>query len=125
MPKHIAATRQIEVGVIAEVDQRGFVRRRRVVNPQLIVVREGVGHVRSEVAGIAFFAVLAQISQPHASFVCRDRQRLTLLVTVGTLALTACLYVIVPKGFFPNRKPITTITRPMTCGMLGTTPSAR
>ncbi|MDO8544557.1 MAG: multidrug efflux RND transporter permease subunit [Opitutaceae bacterium] len=28
-------------------------------------------------------------------------QRLTLLVTLGTLALTAFLYLIVPKGFFP------------------------
>ncbi len=30
-----------------------------------------------------------------------EHQRLTLLVTVGTLALTAGLYLIVPKGFFP------------------------
>jgi multidrug efflux pump subunit AcrB len=29
------------------------------------------------------------------------RQRATLLVTIGTLVLTAVLYVIVPKGFFP------------------------
>jgi multidrug efflux pump len=28
-------------------------------------------------------------------------QRMTLLVTVGTLALTALLYLVVPKGFFP------------------------
>jgi len=30
-----------------------------------------------------------------------DRQGLTLVVAVGTLALTALLYVFVPKGFFP------------------------
>jgi multidrug efflux pump len=30
-----------------------------------------------------------------------DRQRATLLVAVGTLALTAFLYVEIPKGFFP------------------------
>ncbi|MBS0354626.1 MAG: MdtB/MuxB family multidrug efflux RND transporter permease subunit [Proteobacteria bacterium] len=30
-----------------------------------------------------------------------DRQALTLVVAVGTLALTALLYVFVPKGFFP------------------------
>ena len=30
-----------------------------------------------------------------------DHQRLTLLVAVATVALTALLYVIVPKGFFP------------------------
>ena len=29
------------------------------------------------------------------------RQRLTLLVSIGTLALTALLYVVIPKGFFP------------------------
>jgi multidrug efflux pump len=30
-----------------------------------------------------------------------DRQTATLLVAVGTLALTAWLYVVIPKGFFP------------------------
>jgi multidrug efflux pump len=30
-----------------------------------------------------------------------DRQALTLLVAVGTLALTAYLYIVIPKGFFP------------------------
>ena len=30
-----------------------------------------------------------------------DRQRATLLVAVGTLALTVLLYILVPKGFFP------------------------
>jgi len=30
-----------------------------------------------------------------------DRQRLTLVVAVGTLALTVILYVVIPKGFFP------------------------
>ena len=31
------------------------------------------------------------------------RQGLTLLVAVGTLVLTAVLYLVVPKGFFPNQ----------------------
>ncbi len=30
-----------------------------------------------------------------------DRQPLTLLVAVGTLALTVVLYIVIPKGFFP------------------------
>ena len=30
-----------------------------------------------------------------------EHQRLTLAVTVGTMALTAALYLVVPKGFFP------------------------
>ncbi len=32
-----------------------------------------------------------------------DRQRATLAVAVGTLALTGILYVVVPKGFFPEQ----------------------
>ncbi|NBB09396.1 efflux RND transporter permease subunit [Pseudomonas sp. SLFW] len=32
-----------------------------------------------------------------------DHQKLTLLVAVGTVALTAFLYLVVPKGFFPTQ----------------------
>jgi multidrug efflux pump len=32
-----------------------------------------------------------------------DHQRLTLYVAIGTLALTAILYVLIPKGFFPDQ----------------------
>jgi multidrug efflux pump len=32
-----------------------------------------------------------------------DHQRLTLIVAVGTLILTALLYVLIPKGFFPTQ----------------------
>jgi multidrug efflux pump len=32
-----------------------------------------------------------------------DHQRLTLWVAVGTLAITAALYVVIPKGFFPDQ----------------------
>jgi multidrug efflux pump len=32
-----------------------------------------------------------------------DHQRLTLYVAVGTLAVTALLYVLIPKGFFPDQ----------------------
>jgi len=32
-----------------------------------------------------------------------DHQRLTLLVAVGTLVVTAGLYVLIPKGFFPDQ----------------------
>jgi len=32
-----------------------------------------------------------------------DHQRLTLWVAVGTLAVTAALYVLIPKGFFPDQ----------------------
>ncbi|HYM36282.1 MAG TPA: efflux RND transporter permease subunit, partial [Steroidobacteraceae bacterium] len=32
-----------------------------------------------------------------------DHQRLTLYVAAGTLALTALLYIVIPKGFFPDQ----------------------
>ena len=32
-----------------------------------------------------------------------DHQRLTLWVAIGTLILTALLYVLIPKGFFPDQ----------------------
>src|SRR6202041_507146 len=32
-----------------------------------------------------------------------DHQRLTMWVATGTVALTALLYVLIPKGFFPNQ----------------------
>ena len=32
-----------------------------------------------------------------------DHQRLTLWVATGTLALTALLYMLIPKGFFPDQ----------------------
>ena len=32
-----------------------------------------------------------------------DRQGLTLLVAVVTLVVTALLYVVIPKGFFPTQ----------------------
>src|SRR5208282_6817451 len=32
-----------------------------------------------------------------------DHQRLTIWVATGTVALTALLYILIPKGFFPNQ----------------------
>ena len=32
-----------------------------------------------------------------------DHQRLTLWVATGTVVLTALLYVVIPKGFFPDQ----------------------
>jgi len=32
-----------------------------------------------------------------------DRQPLTLLVAVGTLVVTALLYLVIPKGLFPTQ----------------------
>lgn len=39
----------------------------------------------------------------HALVWVLDHQRLTLLVAVGTVALTGLLYLVVPKGFFPTQ----------------------
>ena len=54
---------QVEVAVIGEVDRRGLVGGRLVVDPQLVLVGERVGDGRGEVAGIAFFAVGADVGQ--------------------------------------------------------------
>src|SRR6516164_7562595 len=52
-------------------------------------------------SGRGFNAILAGYTK-SLSWVLRH-QPLTLLVTLGTIALTGYLYVIVPKGFFPQQ----------------------
>ena len=50
-------------------------------------------------SGAFFDAVIARYGQALEWVL--DRQLLTLIVAIGTLALTVLLYVFVPKGFFP------------------------
>jgi multidrug efflux pump len=49
-----------------------------------------------------WFAALVEWYGRRLSWVL-DHQRLTLYVAAGTLALTALLYVLIPKGFFPDQ----------------------
>jgi multidrug efflux pump len=53
----------------------------------------------SQAVGAWFDAVIANYGKMLKWVL--DRQGLTLCVAVGTLALTAFLYIVVPKGFFP------------------------
>ena len=65
--KDVAAafTSQIEVGVVGEVDNRIFVRRRRIFDAQFVVAAERVGDVHFQIAGIAFFPIFTQIAESH------------------------------------------------------------
>src|SRR5262249_15443831 len=60
--------------------------------------QDGVG---AETSG-RWFARLVEWYGQKLTWVL-DHQRLTLWVAVGTLALTAVLYVVIPKGFFPDQ----------------------
>ncbi|HTT02435.1 MAG TPA: MdtB/MuxB family multidrug efflux RND transporter permease subunit [Steroidobacteraceae bacterium] len=50
----------------------------------------------------AWFAALLDWYGRRLTWVL-DHQRLTLYIAVGTLVLTAALYVLIPKGFFPEQ----------------------
>jgi multidrug efflux pump len=50
----------------------------------------------------AWFAALVEWYARRLTWVL-DRQRMTLIFAVGTLAVTALLYVLIPKGFFPQQ----------------------
>jgi hydrophobe/amphiphile efflux-1 (HAE1) family protein len=49
-----------------------------------------------------FFAAMLAVYEAGLRWVLRH-QRITLLATVGTFVLTGYLYVIIPKGFFPQQ----------------------
>ena len=58
------------------------------------------GHPEAQALGARWFARLIY-SYDKTLIVVLRRQPLTLLVALGTVALTVFLYVVVPKGFFP------------------------
>ncbi|SDF41291.1 multidrug efflux RND transporter permease subunit [Desulfovibrio legallii] len=60
----------------------------------------GAGGLKAEGASGGFFPRLLAWYEQRLDWVLAH-QGLTLAVTVGTLALTALLYALVPKGFFP------------------------
>ncbi len=57
---------------------------------------------RSQTDSGRWFAALVEWYGRKLTWVL-DHQRLTLYVATGTLALTAILYVLIPKGFFPDQ----------------------
>ena len=60
---------EVEVGVVGQVDDRRRVGRRVVVDPQLVVVGQGVGDLDLERAGVALLAVRAGVAEPQADAV--------------------------------------------------------
>ena len=61
----VALTRQVEVTMIGEIQNGGLVRFCRVLDLELIRIGKGVGDVDSQRAGIALFAVGADIGETH------------------------------------------------------------
>ena len=77
MAEHVAfaSAREVPVGVVREVQHRRLVGRGLVVEAQLVVVRERVGHCDGELAGVSLLAVGAHVGKAHAISV-RERLRL-------------------------------------------------
>jgi len=57
---------EVEVAVLRQIDRRRLVAGRRIVDDQLVLVSQGVGHAHAEVAGIALFAVGARAGEGDA-----------------------------------------------------------
>ena len=76
MGRQIAVAPQVEVGVVGHVDDGRPVGARRVVESQLVVIGQRIGHRRGHVAGITVFTVDAQVREFDRRFVLRNRERL-------------------------------------------------
>jgi len=68
----------------------------------LLRPRSENGHGRLYRISEWFFDTILRMYETSLGWVLRH-QRLTMLVTLSTIGLTAYLYVIVPKGFFPQQ----------------------
>ncbi len=68
VPEHIAVAgaSEVEVRVLRQVDRRGLVGRRLVVEPQRVVVGQGVGDLGLQRARVAHVAVRAGVREHHA-----------------------------------------------------------
>ena len=58
--------REVEIGMVGQVDDRVLVGCGGVVDLELVIVGPGVHHGAGQVAGIAFLAVLAQVRELEA-----------------------------------------------------------
>ena len=61
----VALSRKIEIGVLSEINDGVLIGGRGIINLQLVCVRQRVDDFDRKVSRIAFFAILAQISQFH------------------------------------------------------------
>ena len=85
-----AVARQIEIGVVREIDGRGLVGRGFVFDAELVLVGEGVGDLRGERARIALFAVGAGVGEDDA-FAGGGLERLALPDDLVEAALDAAV----------------------------------
>src|SRR5882724_1481847 len=104
----ISLPRQIEVGVVCEIDDGFLVRGRGVVNHQRILLGERVNHLDGEISGKSLFHVFAEIRQLQrgsggAGYVLRGPDP---LVETDVAAMQSVFPVVLGKrvGRFPNRK---------------------
>ena len=77
MVQNVSAARKIEIGMLREIEDGGFVRRGREIETQFVVVGQRVERRDRQVAGKTFLAVLAQVPQLQGgSAGARDRLRI-------------------------------------------------
>jgi multidrug efflux pump len=74
--------------------------RRRPVDPEADTHDAAGEPIQHDEREAWWFRILLRLYRSALALVLRN-QFITLLVAIGTLALTAYLYVVVPKGFFP------------------------
>src|SRR2546427_12430721 len=63
MSQNVACASEVEIAVLREIDWRRFVRRREVVDDQLVLSGERVRHSHVEVARIAFLTIGTRVPQ--------------------------------------------------------------
>ena len=66
--ENVAVAREVEVGVVGEIDDGGFVGGGFVIDTKFVFVGEGVGDLCRKCAGIIFFAIFADVSELHGRF---------------------------------------------------------
>ncbi len=63
MVENGAAAAQVEIGVVREVDHRGLVGVRGEIDPERVVVGQGVDGRHGQISGITLLAVLAEVGE--------------------------------------------------------------
>src|SRR5438093_1759020 len=63
MSQNVACAGEVEIAVLREIDWRRFVRRREVVDDQLVLIGERIRHSHVEVARIAFLTIGTRVPQ--------------------------------------------------------------
>ena len=75
---NITVSREIEIRVIGEVDNGGFVALRLVIDAKLIFVSEGVSDFHLEIPWVIFFAILAVVRELNRGLVFLGHHRFSL-----------------------------------------------